>query len=296
MQKQKISKLKDDGKWALILLAPNIIGFLMFMLIPVIMTFVLSFTRYDIITAPEFTGLENYIELFKDPIIRQTTKNTVLYSLMVVPIGMCLSLLLAVLLDQKIGLKRFFRAAYFIPAITSMVVVAIVWQWIYNPEFGILNWVLSFFGIEGKRWLLDAKTALPALAVVGIWKNAGYNMIIFLSGLQGISNTYYEAAMLDGATKWQQFRSITLPLLMPTTFFVFVTSVISSFQVFDQVMLMTNGGPGRATSVLAHYLYQNAFKYFKMGYACAIAVLLFAIIMALTVINMRMEKKMRDIF
>lgn len=260
------------------------------------MTFVLSFTRYDIITAPEFTGLENYIELFKDPIIRQTTKNTVLYSLMVVPIGMCLSLLLAVLLDQKIGLKRFFRAAYFIPAITSMVVVAIVWQWIYNPEFGILNWVLSFFGIEGKRWLLDAKTALPALAVVGIWKNAGYNMIIFLSGLQGISNTYYEAAMLDGATKWQQFRSITLPLLMPTTFFVFVTSVISSFQVFDQVMLMTNGGPGRATSVLAHYLYQNAFKYFKMGYACAIAVLLFAIIMALTVINMRMEKKMRDIF
>ncbi len=296
MQKQKISKLKDDGKWALILLAPNIIGFLMFMLIPVIMTFVLSFTRYDIITAPEFTGLENYIELFKDPIIRQTTKNTVLYSLMVVPIGMCLSLLLAVLLDQKIGLKRFFRAAYFIPAITSMVVVAIVWQWIYNPEFGILNWVLSFFGIEGKRWLLDAKTALPALAVVGIWKNAGYNMIIFLSGLQGISNTYYEAAMLDGATRWQQFRAITLPLLMPTTFFVFVTSVISSFQVFDQVMLMTNGGPGRATSVLAHYLYQNAFKYFKMGYACAIAVLLFAIIMALTVINMRMEKKMRDIF
>ena len=296
MKKQKISKLQDDGKWALILLAPNIIGFLMFMLIPVIMTFVLSFTRYDIITAPEFIGLENYIEMFKDPIIRQTTKNTVLYSLMVVPLGMCLSLLLAVLLDQKINLKRFFRAAYFIPAITSMVVVAIVWQWIYNPEFGILNWVLSFFGIEGKRWLLDEKTALPALAVVGIWKNAGYNMIIFLSGLQGISNSYYEAAMLDGATKCQQFRSITFPLLMPTTFFVFVTSVISSFQVFDQVMLMTNGGPGRATSVLAHYLYQNAFKYFKMGYACAIAVLLFAIIMVLTVINMRMEKKMRDIF
>lgn len=296
MKKQKISKLQNDGKWAAILLAPNIIGFLMFMLIPVIMTFVLSFTRYDIINKPEFIGLENYIEMIKDPIIHQVTKNTILYSLMVVPIGMCVSLLLAVLLDQNIKLKRFFRAAYFIPTITSMVVVAIVWQWIYNPEFGILNWFLSIFGIEGKQWLLDSKTALPALALVGIWKNAGYNMIIFLSGLQGIPYSYYEAAMLDGATKWQQFKSITLPLLMPTTFFVFVTSVISSFQVFDQVMLMTNGGPGRSTSVLAHYLYQNAFKYFKMGYACTIAVLLFAIIMVLTIINMRAEKKMRDIF
>lgn len=296
MKKQKISKLQNDGKWAVVLLAPNIVGFLLFMLIPVIMTFVFSFTRYDIITAPEFIGLGNYIEMVNDPIIHQVTKNTVLYSLMVVPIGMCLSLLLAVLLDQKIKLKRFFRAAYFIPAITSMVVVAIVWQWIYNPEFGILNWVLSFLGLEGRKWLLDPVTALPALAIVGIWKNAGYNMIIFLSGLQGISNSYYEASMLDGASKWQQFKSITVPLLMPTTFFVFVTSVISSFQVFDQVMLMTNGGPGRATSVLAHYLYQNAFKYFKMGYACAIAVLLFAIIMILTVINMHMEKKMRDIF
>ena len=168
--------------------------------------------------------------------------------------------------------------------------------WIYNPDYGLLNYFLSLFGIKGPKWLLDANTSLISLAIVGIWKRAGYDMIIFLSGLQGISNSYYEASMLDGANKWQQFRYITLPMLKPTTFFVFVMAVISSFQVFDQVMLMTKGGPGRSSSVLVHYLYQNAFQYFKLGYACAIAYLLFFIVMGVTVVNMRMEKSMREIY
>ena len=200
------------------------------------------------------------------------------------------------MLDQKIAFRRFYRAAFFLPSITSMVVVAIVWQWIYNPDYGLLNYFLSLFGIKGPKWLLDANTSLISLAIVGIWKRAGYDMIIFLSGLQGISNSYYEASMLDGANKWQQFRYITLPMLKPTTFFVFVMAVISSFQVFDQVMLMTKGGPGRSSSVLVHYLYQNAFQYFKLGYACAIAYLLFFIVMGVTVFNMRMEKSMREIY
>ena len=159
-----------------------------------------------------------------------------------------------------------------------------------------MNYFLSLFGIKGPKWLLDANTSLISLAIVGIWKRAGYDMIIFLSGLQGISNSYYEASMLDGANKWQQFRYITLPMLKPTTFFVFVMAVISSFHVFDQVMLMTKGGPGRSSSVLVHYLYQNAFQYFKLGYACAIAYLLFFIVMGVTVFNMRMEKSMREIY
>lgn len=292
----KKGKLKDDTAWAWGMLLPNVIGFLMFMLIPMVATFILSFTNYDMLTAPKFVGIQNYINMVKDPIVRQVTFNTIVYTVLTVPIGMCISLFLAVMLDQKIGFRKFYRAAFFLPSITSMVVVAIVWQWIYNPDYGLLNYFLSLFGIEGPKWLLDAKTALVSLAIVGIWKSAGYNMIIFLSGLQGISTTYYEAAELDGASKWAQFRYITLPMLKPTTFFIFVMAVISSFQVFDQVMLMTKGGPGRASSVLVHYLYQNAFQYFKLGYACAIAYLLFFIVMIITVFNMRMEKNMREIY
>ena len=296
MKSKKISKLRDDSRFAWPMLLPNILGFLMFMLIPVVATFVLSFMKYDMITPPQFVGVQNYVDMFHDSTVWQVTGNTLLYTVLTVPVGMCISLLLAVFLDQNIAFKRFYRAAFFLPAITSMVVVAIVWQWIYNPDYGLLNFFLGFLGIKGPKWLLDTKTALISIAIVGIWKNAGYNMLIFLSGLQGISTSYYEAAELDGASKVQQFLYITVPMLKPTTFFIFIMSVISSFQVFDQVMLMTKGGPGRATSVLVHYLYQNAFTYFKLGYACAIAYLLFFIIMAITIFNMRMEKNMRDIY
>jgi multiple sugar transport system permease protein len=294
--KKKTGKLKDDSRWAWLMLAPNIIGFFMFMLVPVVATFVISFFKYDMLTTPKFIGLTNYITMFHDPIVWQVTRNTLVYTLITVPVGMAISLVLAVMLDQNIAFRRFYRAAFFLPSITSMVVVAIVWQWLYNPEFGLINYFLSLIGIKGPKWLLNAHTSLLSLAIVGIWKNAGYNMIIFLSGLQGISTSYYEAAKLDGAGTWQQFRYITLPLLTPTTFFIFVMSVIGSFQVFDQVMLMTEGGPGRSSSVLVHYLYQNAFQYFKLGYACAIAYLLFFIIMTITIFNMRMEKKMRDVY
>lgn len=293
---KKVGKLRDDSRYAWVMLLPNIVGFLMFMLIPVVATFVLSFMQYDMLTPAKFVGFKNYIDMFHDSIVWQVTGNTILYTILTVPVGMCVSLILAVMLDQKIAFRRFYRAAFFLPAITSMVVVAIVWQWIYNPDYGILNYFLSIFGIQGPKWLLDTKTALISIAIVGIWKNAGYNMLIFLSGLQGISTSYYEAAELDGAGKLQQFWYITVPMLKPTTFFIFIMSVISSFQVFDQVMLMTKGGPGRATSVLVHYLYQNAFTYFKLGYACAIAYLLFFIIMVITIFNMRMEKNMREIY
>lgn len=296
MKTKKRGKLKDDSKFAWLMLLPNIVGFLMFMLIPVIATFVLSFMQYDMLTPAKFVGFKNYIDMFHDSIVWQVTGNTILYTILTVPVGMIISLILAVMLDQKIAFRRFYRAAFFLPAITSMVVVAIVWQWIYNPDYGILNYFLSIFGIKGPKWLLDTKTALVSIAIVGVWKNAGYNMLIFLSGLQGISTSYYEAAELDGAGKLQQFWYITVPMLKPTTFFIFIMSVISSFQVFDQVMLMTKGGPGRATSVLVHYLYQNAFTYFKLGYACAIAYLLFFIIMIITIFNMRMEKNMREIY
>ena len=280
----------------MLMLAPNIIGFFMFMVFPILATLFFSFTEYDLIGAPKIIGLDNYVELFRDPIIATTLNNTLVFTLITVPIGMAFSLLLAIFLDQKIAFKRFYRGAYFLPSITSMVAVSIVWQWIYNPEFGLMNYLLSFVGIRGITWLSSSSTSLLSLAIVNIWKSAGYNMMLFLAGLQGISNTYYEAGQLDGASKWKQFIHITLPMLSPTTFFIFIMSVISSFQVFDSVILMTKGGPGRSSSVLVHYLYQNAFQYFSMGYACAIAYLLFFIVLLVTMLNMRLERKIKEIF
>jgi len=296
VKSKKRSKLQNDAGWAVLMLGPNLLGFLLFMLGPVVATLIISFTEYDLIAPMKFVGLQNYIEMFQDAIVGQTLLNTFVYTILTVPVGMCLSLLLAVLLDQKIALQRFYRAVYFLPSITSMVAVAVVWQWIYNPEFGLLNYILSLFGLPQMKWLSSSSTSLVSIAIVGIWKSLGYNMLLFLSGLQGISTSYYEASELDGANKVQQFLYVTVPMLRPTIFFVFVMSIISSFQVFDSVMLMTKGGPGRSSSVLVHYLYQNAFQYFRMGYACAIAYLLFAIVLILTLCNMRFEKKMRDIY
>ena len=289
-------KLTDDTPWAMLMLAPNIIGFFMFMVFPILATLFFSFTEYDLIGAPKIIGLDNYVELFRDPIIATTLNNTLVFTLITVPIGMAFSLLLAIFLDQKIAFKRFYRGAYFLPSITSMVAVSIVWQWIYNPEFGLMNYLLSFVGIRGITWLSSSSTSLLSLAIVNIWKSAGYNMMLFLAGLQGISNTYYEAGQLDGASKWKQFIHITLPMLSPNSFFIFIIYFISSFLVFYSFILMTKGGPGRSSSVLVHYLYQNAFQYFSMGYACAIAYLLFFIVLLVTMLNMRLERKIKEIF
>lgn len=286
----RTSLVYKDGFWAILMLLPNLIGFTMFLMIPVLAAFVLSFTEFDVISPMTFVGLDNYLEMIRDPIVHETLRNTFVYTLITVPVGMALALALAVALDQPIAGRRVFRAVYFLPSITSMVAVAVVWQWIYNPEFGLLNFLLSVVGVDGPSWLSSSGTSLLSIAIVGVWKGLGYNMLLFLAGLQGVPSSYYEAAKLDGANAWQEFTNITLPMLRPTTFFIFIMSIIGSFQVFDSVMLMTEGGPGRSSSVLVHYLYQNAFEYFRMGYACALAYLLFFIVMGLTLINLRMEK------
>ena len=280
-----------DSFWVIIFLGPNLAGFLIFTLWPVIMTFVLSLCSYDILSPMKFIGMQNYQNLFQDEVFLKVFKNTWVYTLTTVPIGVTLSLFLAIALDKSDRGIRFFRGAYFIPVISSMVSIGVVWQWLYNPEFGLINDLLARIGIDGPMWLTSDKTAMISLIIVSIWKNLGYNMLIFLAGLQSIERNYYEAAEIDGASWWQQFRSITVPLLTPTTFFVLVMAFIGSFQVFDLVMMMTQGGPGRATSVVVHYLYQNAFKFFKMGYASAMAYVLFAVILVVTGIQMLFQRK-----
>jgi multiple sugar transport system permease protein len=283
--------LHKDGTWAFLLLLPNILGFLAFTLIPVFVSFFLSFTSWDMLTPIKWVGVDNYVNLLKDETFVKVFWNTIYFAGVSVPLGMVISLFLAVALDQNIRFKKFYRAAYFLPVVSSMVAVAVVWQFIYNPEYGLFNYFLSIFGIKGPNWLTSTKWAMPAVILTSIWKNVGFNMLIFLAGLQGIGDSYYEAAEMDGARWHHKFLFITVPLLSPTTFFVTVMSFISSFQVFDTVFLMTQGGPARSTSVIVHYLYENAFKYFNMGYASAMAYILFFMVFGITLIQFWRQKK-----
>ncbi len=273
------------------MLLPNVLGFLLFLLLPVLATFAISFSDWNLTDSFQWRGVDNYKELFEDKVFGQVFKNTFVFTLVSVPIGIALSLILAVFLNQKLRFVRFYRAAFFIPVISSMVAVSVIWQWIYNPEYGLLNYALSCFGIDGPAWLTSPRWAMPAVIITSIWKSLGFNMLIFLAGLQSISDSYYEAADIDGAKWYSKFARITVPLLSPTTFFVTVMSFINSFQVFDTVYLMTQGGPARSTSVLVYYVFQNAFQYFRMGYASAMAYVLFFIVMIVTFIQFWRQKK-----
>lgn len=280
-----------DVTWAVLMLLPNIMCFMVFVIFPIIASFLLSFTEWDLLQPIEFIGLNNYIQLFNDEIFVKVLWNTIYFTVISVPLGIVVSLILAMALNQGLRGIKVYRAAYFLPVISSMVAVAIVWQWIYNPEFGIFNFLLGLIGIQGPNWLTSTTWAMPAIILVSIWKGLGFNMLIFLSGLQAIPDGYYEAAEIDGAKWFYKFWYVTVPLLSPTTFFVTVMSIINSFQVFDAVFLMTQGGPARSTSVIVHYIYENAFQFFRMGYASAMAYILFFMVASITFILFWRQKK-----
>ncbi len=279
-----------DSTWAFIMLLPNLAGFAVFTCWPVVASFFLSFTKWDLLQPIQFVGLQNYMDLFSDETFIKVFWNTLYFTAVSVPIGIALSLSLAIALNQGLRGMKFYRAAYFLPVVSSMVAVAVIWQWIYNPEYGLLNFLLSLIGISGPNWLTSTTWAMPAVILTSIWKGLGFNMLIFLAGLQGIPEHYYEAAEMDGANWLQKFWRITVPLLSPTTFFVTVMAVINSFQVFDSVYLMTQGGPARSTSVMVHYIYENAFQFFRMGYASAMSYVLFFVIALITLVQFWRQK------
>lgn len=290
MKKATLSREKKSLLVGLGFLIPNFIGFLLFTLIPVGASLILSFFNWDLIGVPKFAGLENFKTLAtNDPLFWKVMGNTGLYTLMVVPGTLIMSLLLAMLVNQKIRGKIVFRFIYFLPVVTSTIAVSLVWNWMYNPDFGLINSMLHVFGIPQVNWLTDARTALPSIAIVSIWSGAGNNMVLFLAGLQGIPTSLYEACELDGANSVQKFFHVTLPMLTPTTFYVLVMSIIGSFQVFDLVYMMTGGGPNNATRTIVSYIYDNAFRFFKMGYASSMAWILFLIIFALTYVQFRLQ-------
>lgn len=272
-------------------ITPAFFIFICFTFLPLIITLYLSFTDWDMMSDPRFVGLANYTRLFSNKFFRRAVVNTTKFTLGIVPSQIMLAILTAVLLNSKIKFRALFRGIYYLPVIVPITVAAIIWMFIFSPSFGILNYFLGKIGISKIGWLSDPKWALNALMILAVWQNFGYFTVMFLAGLQSIPVELYEAAELDGAGKWDRFWKITMPLLSPTTLLVTIMSVIGGFQVYQTVVLTTNGGPANSTSVIVFELYRNAFDYFDMGYASAMAFVLFLFLFILTMIQFKVSAK-----
>lgn len=274
-------------------IAPNFIGFTVFTLVPVLFAFILAFMKWDGVNAMEFIGFANFTRMLRDKNFIQAFWHTIVYVLGTVPLTLVCSLALAILLNQKIFARNFFRTVCFFPYVASLVAVAAVWNFLFNPSMGPVNQILASFGAETlPKWAAGKNTAMLTVILFSVWKNMGYYMVIFLAGLQGVNPELYEAASLDGANKWQKFRNVTLPQLAPTTFFVTIMVIIQSFKVFDQMYMITQGGPGTSTLVLVYQIYNEAFVGTpEYGYASAISMVLFALVLAVTLVQFRGEKK-----
>jgi multiple sugar transport system permease protein len=282
---------------AMFFLAPALIAIGVFFFVPVIAAFILSFTDFDIYSLSSlefarFVGVKNYVRLFEDPLFWKALRNTLYFLLVGGPLSIAVSLAAALLLSAKlVRFKTFFRLAYFAPVVTTLVAVAVVWRFVYHPRFGLLNYALSLFGIPGIDWLGDPNWAMPAIILMAVWKNFGYNMIIFIAGLQNIPGELYEAASIDGASHWQQFSSITIPMLAPTTLFISIITMIGYFQLFAEPYVMTQGGPLNSTLSIVLYMYQQGFRWWNMGYSAALAFVLFALILVGSIIQSRVQKR-----
>lgn len=277
--------------WGFLFITPWLLGFLVFTAGPMLTSLWISLHKFDLHTM-EYVGGENYRRILgSDPLFWKSLRITIVYALFAVPLGIAGSLAIAVLLNQKVRGIPFFRTFFYLPSLVPAVASAILWQWVFNAESGALNLGLSVFGYGGPQWLQDENWTLPAFVLMSLWGVGGGRMVIFLAGLQGISDTYYDAAKIDGASPWQQFRRVTLPLLSPVMFFNLTLGIIGSFQTFTTAYVMTGGGPNNATLFYALYLFRNAFEYFKLGKASALAWILFVVLLAITLVQFRLSKR-----
>jgi len=278
---------KKEARDGYLFLLPNLLGFLVFNVFPMAAALVLTFCHYDLRWPPTFVGLDNFVRMKDDWLFWKTFGNTLYWVAGSVVPTVIIALTLALLINRPMRGVLGFRLIYFIPNITLMVAASVIWLWIYHPDFGLFNYILHLVGIKGPAWLHSSEWAMPALMLMGWWKGSGYSMLIFLAGLQGVPAELYEAAIVDGATGWQRFWRITLPLLSPATFFVLTTSFIGAFQGFDQFYIMTRGGPAHATTTMVLHIYNNGFNFFRMGYSCSMAMVLFACILLITLFQWR---------
>jgi len=297
MKKKSLFTSLGEQRWSYLFIAPAVLLFIVFVLGPVIASFYWSFTDYNGIAAPKWVGLQNYRTIFfGDPRFWTAIRNTVLYTAGVIPPAVILSLLLALAVDQRIRFKNFFRVIYFIPMVTSVIALSVIWKWLFAGEkYGLINHLLILAGLKPVDWLMSPVWTLPAIMIISIWASLGYNMILFLAGLQTIPTTVYEAADMDGANVWEKFWNITLPLLKPTMVFVVIIGVIASFQVFEQIYIMTEaefgiGGVLDSALTIVAYLYDMGFRRFQMGYASALGYIVFLVIFLITIINLKFVK------
>jgi multiple sugar transport system permease protein len=273
---------KREERYFYLCISPWIAGFLIFTAGPIVASLFFSFCNYDVVTPPNWVGIQNYKRLISDPLFWQSLKVTSYFSLVSVPLGIILSLIIAILLNQNIKGLTWFRTIYYMPSVISGVAVALLWMWIFNPEFGVLNFLLwKLFHIQGPAWLMSEEWVIPALIIMSLW-GIGGDIVIYLAGLQGIPTELYEAAEIDGANSFNKFLNITIPMMSPVLLFTLIMGIINSFQVFTQAYVMTRGGPHYASLFYVLYIYQNAFQFFSMGYASALSWILFLIILALT--------------
>jgi len=284
----RLSLARRDSLWAYAFITPWILGFIIFTVGPMLASLFFSFTEYDIVSAPRWIGLRNYINLINDPLFWHSLGITIKYAVIALPLGLVVSYIIAVLLNQKIRGINVWRTIYFIPSVIAGVAVALLWSRIFDPKFGILNPFLERFGINGPGWLSDPQWAVSALVIMSLW-SVGGNVIIYLAGLQGVPTDLYDAAKVDGASTWQRFRYVTLPMTTPVIFYNLILGLIGTFQYFTEVYVLTNGtgAPARATLFYNLYLYQNAFRYFHMGYASTLAWVLFIIVLGITLLIFR---------
>ena len=290
----------DRGSWwerhqkrlvPYIFIAPNLIVFTVFVLVPILFAFYISLTEWSLIGTPEFVGLGNYVELLGDGQFWRSLYNTLVYTVGTVPTSIALGLLVAVGLNRKLPGRALLRSLFFVPVIISLVAVALIASWMFNDNYGVINAALKAVGFEGVPWLSSPVWAMPSLIITTLWIRIGFCMVIYLAALQSIPVELYQAAQVDGATSWRQFRHITWPLLGPTTFLLLILNVIYSLHVFDLIYVMTGGGPGFSTTVLVQYIYQMAFQESEMGYASAVGVVLYLLLMAFTVFQWRMTRQ-----
>ncbi|HRU39263.1 MAG TPA: sugar ABC transporter permease [Candidatus Goldiibacteriota bacterium] len=289
VKKRKISASAQEAIWGYVFLLPWILGMILFVGGPIIASLILAFCDWDLIQAPKFVGLDNFVKMFTtDKRFWTSLGNTFYYTVFAVPLGIIGSVIVALLMNQKWKTVRLLRTIYYLPSVTAGVASSIIWMWLLNPDFGLINYALGMIGIKGPQWMADTAWSKPALIIMSLW-GVGGNMIIYLAGLQGIPRQLYEAAEIDGAGMFHKLRYVTLPMLTPVIFFNLIMSIVWSFQVFTQVYVMTGGqgGPADSTLVLVLYIYQHAFKFHNMGYASALAWVLFVIIMIFTLLQFK---------
>jgi len=284
------SLARKEAMWGYLFVAAPLLGFLIFGFVPIIMSLLLAFAKWDMFRAPQWVGIQNFTRLLDDPVVSISFINTLVFFLGV-PIGIAFSLILAMMLNRKLTGINVYRAIYYLPSVSSIVAISLLWQWIFNPEKGLLNMYLLRLGLPGPEWLIDPFWVKPALILMGVWGGLGPNMILFLAGLQGVPQSLYEAASIDGAKPWQQFWHVTWPMLTPTTFFVTIMGVIGALQYFGQIYIMTQGGPEHASTSYMFYLWQQAFTYYRMGYASALAWLLGVFIILVTAVQFVLAKR-----